>query len=69
METTLLQFRLAPGAVCRNLLARLQDYKPLAATDNDRIMRAIKSTGITNVEDRLAADIARQSVKEILRSL
>ncbi len=69
IKDAILKFRIAPGAVCRILLARLQDHEPLSKTDNDRILDAIKSTGIPDVELRLVADASRDTLNAILNEI
>ena len=59
--------RINPKAVCRNLLTTLDAYKPLSANDEDKIIRAIESTGITT--ERVLATLSRNTLKEILKSI
>ena len=66
-STLMRQLRLNPKAVCRTLLQRLDEYQPLSATDEDRVLRAIESTGIN--PDRVLASLSKNTLKEVLRNI
>jgi hypothetical protein len=59
--------RINPKAVCRSLLTTLDAYKPLSATDEDRVIHAIKTTGIST--ERVLAALSRNTLKEILKNI
>jgi len=68
-EDFMKQFTLHPGAVARQLIANLKAYKPLSKEDSDKVLDAIKSTGIPDVEDRMLADLSRDTLKALLKSI
>jgi hypothetical protein len=49
------------------LLANLDAYKPLSATDESRIIHAIETTGIST--ERVLASLSRNTLKEILKNI
>ena len=69
LEESILHFRIAPGAVCRNLLARLQDIKPLTTDEERRIIRAIESSGVPDATDRMLASLSRNTLNELLNRI
>ena len=58
---------LHPRAVCRSLLTTLDGYKDLSAQDEQRIIRAIESTGINT--ERVLAFLSRNTLKEIMKNI
>ena len=65
--TLMRKFTLHPRAVCRNLLTNLEDYPTLSEKDEQRVIRAIESTGITT--ERVLAFLSRNTLKEILKNI
>jgi len=63
------RFRIHPQAVCRHLLGRLNKVKPLSASEQKRVLSALKSTGIPSVTDRLIAGMGINTVQEILKKI
>lgn len=63
------RFRIQPSAVCRTLLGKLSNYKPLSAKEEAQVLSALKSTGIPHVHDRLFAGMGRNTVREILKNI
>lgn len=61
--------RIAPQAVCRQLLANLKSHKPLAASEEVALLSAIETCGIENAANRLIATLSRNAVKTVLDKL
>ena len=61
--------RINPKAVCRNLITRLDGYKPLSAKDEAAIIRAIESSGVPNATDRMLASLSRNTLNELLNRI
>ena len=59
--------RLNPRAAVRNLLHRLDAYRPLSPRDEAKVVDAIKSAGID--PDRVIASLSRNTLTEILKEL
>jgi hypothetical protein len=64
-----MNMRVAPKAVCRSLLTRLDSYQPLSASEETAVLSALKSTQIPDVTDRMLAGLSRSTLQEILKSL
>ena len=62
-------FRIQPQAVCRTLLANLNQYEPLTAQEEDKIIRAVKSSGVESGVERLLANLSRNTVEKLLASM
>ena len=62
-------FRIQPQAVCRTLLANLKAYEPLSDSEEDKIIRAIDTSGVANAKERLLANLSRNTVEKLLQSM
>ena len=68
-HTLMANLRINPKAVARTLLTRLDDFKPLSASEEDRIIAAIKSTNIHDSVDRMLAGLSKNAIKSLLADL
>jgi ketopantoate reductase len=62
-------FRIQPQAVCRTLLANLKTYEPLTPQEEDKIIRAVKTSGVDQAVERLLANLSRNTVEKLLQSM
>ena len=62
-------FRIAPQAVCRTLLATLSTYEPLSDMEEDKIIRAVNASGVDDGVERLLANLSRKTVEKLLKSM
>lgn len=60
-------FRINPKVVCRTLLTNLDAYRPLSSKDEERVIRAIESTGVET--ERVLASLSRNTLQEILKNI
>jgi hypothetical protein len=58
------KLRLHPKAVCRQLIAALEDHKPLTGKDEREVLHALENTSI-DIE-RILAGLQRNTLKIIL---
>jgi hypothetical protein len=61
--------RVAPKAVCRQLLTNLNGYEPLSKSEEQRIIAAIQNARVQNGIDRLLAGISRNTLEQILAKI
>ena len=60
------KIRVNPGAVARQLLTHLKTHKPLTASEEGRIIRAIETSGVPNATDRMLASLSRNTIEKLL---
>ena len=63
------RFRVSPAATARSLLARLDTHKKLSASEESRVLYALKHCGVPNAADRIIADLGRGTLKELLKNI
>jgi len=57
--------RVAPAAVCRQLITNLDRHKRLNPQEQATVLLALKNTGIE--VDRVLADLSRQTAQSLLK--
>lgn len=61
-----MNIRVAPHAVCRQILANLQTHKPLTENEVERILIAVENTRVADAVERLLADTSRNTLVAVL---
>ena len=61
-----MSMRVAPKAVCRQMLARLQSHDPLTEAEQRRVIHALNKCGVPDVTDRLIAGLSRNTLELLL---
>ena len=65
----IMMMKVAPAAVCRQLLTHLETHKPLTKGEEARILLALKNSGVPDASERVLATLSRNTVQEILEQI
>ena len=63
------KFRIHPGALCRQLLSRLETHPPLSASQEAQILSAIKSCPVPDATDRILSAWSRRTLRNVLEDI
>lgn len=58
--------RVAPKAVCRQLLNTLETHKPLTRGEEARILLALENSGVQDATNRMLASLSRNTIENLL---
>ena len=62
-------FRVNPQAVCRQLLAQIEDQETLSADEQEKVELALKNCGVPNATTRVLTGASRTVLQMLLGEL